>query len=91
MRIGIDYGPLISGVIGQRQRFFDIWGDTVNTAARVQAVGRPQTINLSERAYETVQSRFPEAEAHAMAIKGKGILALYELTASTEPEPEPVS
>ena len=90
MRVGIDFGPLISGVIGRRQRFFDIWGDTVNTAARVQAVGRPHTISLSERAWDSMTVQLAEVEPRIVTIKGKGALTLYELAAHTDPEPEHV-
>ena len=47
VRVGIHVGPVMAGVVGSRQYLYDLWGDTVNTAARVQSHGEPGTVTLS--------------------------------------------
>src|ERR1700730_15393701 len=50
VRVGIDYGPVSAGIMGKKQFQFDVWGDTVNTAARIEETGRPGSVNLRGRA-----------------------------------------
>lgn len=77
LRIGIDCGPVVAGVLGHHQYQYDLWSDTVNTAARMESHGVPGAITLSETAYQAVaQSCRCEALATA-SIKGKGELRRY--------------
>ncbi len=52
MRIGVHQGPVVAGVIGKKKFAFDLWGDTVNTASRLEATGQPRSINLSTAVYK---------------------------------------
>jgi class 3 adenylate cyclase/CheY-like chemotaxis protein len=70
LRIGIHYGPIMGGVVGKDKLFFDIWGDTVNTSSRLQGLGDPEQIILSESAYKTCRPK--EAKALGLReLKGK--------------------
>ena len=55
LRVGIDIGPVVAGVIGRRQYLFDLWGDTVNTAARMESNGVRGKITLTERAWQRIE------------------------------------
>ncbi len=71
LRIGISSGPLIAGVIGNSKFQFDLWGDTVNTASRMESQGKSGRIQISEATYELIKDDF-ECESRGMIpIKGK--------------------
>lgn len=74
-RIGLASGPVVAGVIGRRRLLFDLWGDTVNTASRMQSHGVPGRIQLAE----ATRLRLPnvEAEARDVEVKGLGTLRAY--------------
>lgn len=72
IRVGIHAGPVVAGVIGKRQYLFDLWGDTVNTAARMESHGIPGAVVLSGSAWQQIADR-AEGEVRGMVpIKGKG-------------------
>ncbi len=71
VRVGIHVGPVVAGVIGRRQYLFDVWGDTVNTAARIEKVGTPGAVNVSGDAWRQI-SRLCHGESAGMVhIRGK--------------------
>jgi class 3 adenylate cyclase len=72
LRVGIHLGPVVAGVIGRRQFGFDLWGDTVNTAARVESHGVPGAVVLSRAAWEAVAGRCRGEPLPAVEAKGKG-------------------
>jgi class 3 adenylate cyclase len=72
LRIGIDTGPVIAGVIGRRKFSYDLWGDTVNTASRMESHGEPDTIQLSPRAAAVLDRSFIVEKRAAVEVKGKG-------------------
>lgn len=78
-RIGIHVGPAIAGVVGSKKFTYDIWGDTVNTAARMESKSEPGKINLSKSAYECIkQSKdYTFTSRGAISVKGKGELEMF--------------
>jgi class 3 adenylate cyclase len=77
MRIGIHTGPVIAGVVGQHKFAYDIWGDTVNTAARLEQTSEPGKINISETTYQAVKDLFPCTYRGRLSAKNKGEVDMY--------------
>ena len=72
VRIGVACGPVMAGVIGRRKFAYDIWGDTVNTASRLQTNAAPGTIQASETVYERLSDQYRFSEPYVVELKGKG-------------------
>src|SRR6266545_1604188 len=72
VRIGIACGPVMAGVIGRRKFAYDIWGDTVNTASRLQTNAEPGTIQVPETVYERLSDQYRFSEPYVVELKGKG-------------------
>jgi adenylate cyclase len=79
IRIGIDTGAVVAGVIGRAKFIYDVWGDTVNTASRMESHAPPGTIQVTERTYERLRHRYEFRQRGAIEIKGKGPMACYLL------------
>jgi class 3 adenylate cyclase len=79
-RIGINTGPLTAGVIGRRKMSYKVWGDTVNTASRMQSHSIPGQIQISEATYRLLGDSFVCEARGAIEVKGKGVLETYLLT-----------
>jgi class 3 adenylate cyclase len=77
MRIGIHTGPVVAGVVGSRKFAYDIWGDTVNTAARVEQGSEPGKINISGATYAFVQHLFHCEYRGEISAKNKGPIGMY--------------
>ncbi len=77
MRIGIHTGPVVAGVVGSHKFAYDIWGDTVNTAARLEQGGEPGKINISETTYQRVRHVFNCTFRGKLAAKNKGEIEMY--------------
>ncbi len=80
LRVGIHAGPVIAGVIGTRRFSYDIWGDTVNLASRMEDAGEARRINVSRQFMESTESVFSFDYRGRLAVKGKGELDMYFLT-----------
>jgi len=76
-RIGIHTGPLVAGIIGLRKFAYDIWGDTVNTAARMQQGSEPNKINISGATYELIKNDFACVYRGKLEAKNKGEIDMY--------------
>jgi len=72
VRIGMATGPAVAGVIGTRKFAYDLWGDTVNTAARMESNGVPGEIQVSDAVHDHLGDRFRFSEVHIVNLKGKG-------------------
>ena len=77
MRIGIHTGPVVAGVVGSHKFAYDIWGDTVNVAARLEQGGEIGKINISENTYQQIKGRFDCTYRGRLAAKNKGEIAMY--------------
>jgi class 3 adenylate cyclase len=80
LRIGVDAGPVVAGVIGRRRFSYDLWGDTVNTASRMQTTGVPGCIQVTERARQLLGERYLFRERGRIQVKGKGLMRTYFLS-----------
>ena len=79
LRIGINTGSVIAGVIGIKKFSYDLWGDTVNVASRMEAQGQPGKIQVTEATYRRLTGQFQFAPAQEITIKGKGPMRTYYL------------
>jgi class 3 adenylate cyclase len=86
VRIGIDTGPVIAGVIGRTKFIYDLWGDTVNTASRMESHAPPGTIQVTQRTYDSLQDQYELRPRGTIEVKGKGPLTTYLLIGPREPE-----
>src|SRR6185503_8400541 len=77
LRLGIHTGPLVAGVIGQEKFAYDVWGDTVNTASRLESAGVAGRINISEATYEIVKGFFDCEYRGKILAKNKGEIDMY--------------
>lgn len=79
MRVGINTGPIVAGVIGKRKFTYDLWGDTVNLASRMESSGLPGMIHVSESTYHALRERFVLTERGITQCKGIGDVLTYFL------------
>ena len=80
VRIGIDSGPAVAGVIGRRKFIYDLWGDTVNTASRMESHGLTGEIQVTERVAAALREQFVIRPRGTVAVKGKGLMQTFLLT-----------
>ena len=78
VRVGIHQGPVVAGIMGSRQYLFDLWGDTVNTAARIVGQAEPGTVLISGSAFRPVHDRCRGTSRGEFDLKGKGMVELVE-------------
>ena len=72
-------GPLVAGVIGSKKYVYDVWGDTVNTASRMESTGVPGEIQVSESAHRLLRDFFSFEDRGLITVKGKGEVRAYLL------------
>jgi class 3 adenylate cyclase len=79
VRMGIDTGPVVAGVIGRRKFIYDLWGDTVNTASRMETHGLPGRIQVTERTCQRLNPGYRFERRGPIDVKGKGEMVTYFL------------
>jgi guanylate cyclase len=79
LRIGINSGPLVAGVVGKHKFSYDLWGDVVNVASRMESEGIPGSIQVTEATYELIRDRFVCEPRGVISVKGKGEMYTYLL------------
>jgi class 3 adenylate cyclase/tetratricopeptide (TPR) repeat protein len=79
MRIGVHTGPVVAGIVGTKKWQYDIWGDTVNIASRMESNSELGKINLSETTYQEIKDEFPCEYRGEVEVKNRGSLKMYFL------------
>ena len=77
IRIGIHTGPVVAGIVGVKKYSYDIWGDTVNTASRMESSGEAGKVNISGITYELVKDKFNCIHRGKIQAKNKGEIDMY--------------
>ena len=88
LRIGIATGPVVAGVVGARKFFYDVWGDAVNVASRMESTDVEGRIQVPQNVFERLKHAFVLEERGEVQIKGKGVMRTWYLVSRRPGWPE---
>ena len=88
LRIGINSGPVVAGIVGTHKFAYDLWGDTVNIASRMESGGVPGSVQVSSATYELIRDDFTCEPRGVVSVKGRGDMETYFLIARRIETPE---
>jgi class 3 adenylate cyclase len=89
LRIGINTGSVVAGVIGKKKFIYDVWGDTVNTASRMETHSEPDSIQVTEATYLLLKDRYVLTERGDVEVKGKGRMRTWFLEGAKDDKGKP--
>ena len=84
LRIGLDTGPASAGIIGEKKFFYDVWGDTVNTASRMESLAEPGRVQITTAMRDAIGPGFATERRGIVEVKGKGQTEIWLLTGVRE-------
>jgi adenylate cyclase len=91
LRVGIHTGPIVAGVVGKKKYAYDIWGDTVNIASRMESSGEPGKVNISSSTYNHIKDIYKCAYRGKISAKNIGEIDMYFVEATIEKTKEELS
>lgn len=86
LRVGLATGPVVAGVVGSRRFFYDVWGDAVNVASRMESTDSVGQIQVPDEVYERLKHDFVLRERSRIDVKGKGVMRTWYLVGRKTPE-----
>ena len=91
LRVGINSGPVVAGVIGRKRFLYDMWGDAVNIASRMESHGTPGHIQVTNATHDLLKDGFVFEHRGPVEVKGKGEMDTWYLVGAVDPAPAPAA